>query len=145
MKLGLKLPLAFAAALLLVLGAALYGLRSLERSLDTFGTTVQASAEAERASMGMAVAFKTQVQEWKNTLLRGKDPKALDRYWGAFQEAERDVTGRAARLADALPEGEARTQVVRFSAAHTAMGQGYRRGFEAYRAAASMRRPATRP
>lgn len=32
----------------------------------------------------MLVAFKVQVQEWKNVLLRGKDAEQLKRYWAAW-------------------------------------------------------------
>jgi len=89
MKLSLKLPLAFAAAALMVLGAALYGIYSLNQSLNTCAATVQASNDDERATNEMAVAFKVQVQEWKNTLLRGESPKDLDKHWGAFNRLSR--------------------------------------------------------
>jgi methyl-accepting chemotaxis protein len=42
--------------------------------------------------------FKVQVQEWKNVLLRGKQPADLDKYWSQFQERQRDVQGILARL-----------------------------------------------
>ena len=43
MKLSIKLPLAFAAVLALMLAAALYGIYSLNQSLKSYETTVQAS------------------------------------------------------------------------------------------------------
>ncbi len=46
----------------------------------------------------MLAAFKLQVQEWKDTLLRGKDPAKLDKYWRAFQQRERTVDAPAAEL-----------------------------------------------
>ena len=42
--------------------------------------------------------FKVQVQEWKNVLLRGKQPQELEKYWGQFQDRQRDVQGLLARL-----------------------------------------------
>ena len=135
MKLTLKLPLAFAAALLLMLGAALYGILALHQSLDTYATTVQATHVHERNADQFAVLFKTQVQEWKNTLLRGKDPKALDKHWSAFQQTERETAAQAGQLLAALPAGDAKALVEKFAAAHTAMGKGYRQGFEAFRGA----------
>ncbi len=135
MKLRFKLPLAFAAVLLLVFGAALYGIYSLNQSLNTYATTVQASNDHERASNDLALEFKTQVQEWKNTLLRGKDPKALDKHWSAFNKIDREIAERANKLAATLPAGEAKALVEKFAAAHAAMSQSYHKGFEAFKAA----------
>jgi methyl-accepting chemotaxis protein len=135
MKLGLKLPLAFAAALLLVLCAALYGIFSLNQSLKTYAKTVHESTDRERAVMDLAVAFKTQVQEWKNTLLRGNDPKALDKHWSAFIQTERDMAEKARKLVAELPEGEARALVEKFATAHAAMGLSYQKGLAAFKAA----------
>ena len=135
MKLSLKLPLALAAALLLVLAAALTGMYQLYRSLDTFSTTVQASHDNQTAVNEIAIAFKTQVQEWKDTLLRGKDSAQRDKYWGAFGKDEANVAERVQKLVAAMPDGESRSLVEKFGAAHITMGQNYRKGFDAFTAA----------
>jgi methyl-accepting chemotaxis protein len=135
MKLSLKLPLAFAGVLLLALGAALYGIYSLNQSLTTFATTVRTSNDNERSSNELAVAFKTQVQEWKNTLLRGKDPKGLDKHWGAFNKIERDMAAQAKALIATLPDGEGKSLVQKFAQAHATMGQQYGKALEAFKAA----------
>jgi methyl-accepting chemotaxis protein len=135
MKLSLKLPLAFAAALLLALGASLYGIYSLNQSIASYATTVRAASSGAFNVKVLESGFKTQVQEWKNVLLRGKDPQALDKHWRAFLGSERDVRERATKLLAALPAGEERSLVERFVAAHATMGQGYRKAFEAFEAA----------
>ena len=135
MKLSVKLPLAFASVLMLVLGAALYGIYSLNQSLASFQTVVQSSNDNERAVGDLTVAFKLQVQEWKNTLLRGKDPKNLNKYWDAFVKQERDVAERAKKLHALLSEGDSKSLVNKFAQAHTKMGEDYRKGFEAFKAA----------
>ena len=91
MKLRLKLPLVFTAALLLLLAAALFGIARLNQALTTYETEVAASVDHERVAASMLVAFKVQVQEWKNVLLRGKDPKQMDKHWGAFEKQEKSV------------------------------------------------------
>ncbi|CAM2163339.1 methyl-accepting chemotaxis protein [Paraburkholderia sacchari] len=135
MKLTLKIPLAFAAALVLMFAGALYGIYSLNQSLNVYGTTVQNSLANERTATAMLVVFKVQVQEWKDTLLRGKDPALLEKHWSAFEAREREVDALAAQLKTNLPEGESRDLVERFAAAHTAMGEGYRTGLAAFKAA----------
>ena len=135
MKLGLKLPLAFATALLLAACAGIFGIYSLRQSLTVYGSTVQADVANERAVAEMLLSFKEQVQEWKNTLLRGKDPARLDKHWTAFQKQERTVVELANRLTTTLPEGEGKSLVLKFVQAHAAMGAGYRKGLEALKAA----------
>ncbi|SEB24435.1 methyl-accepting chemotaxis protein [Variovorax sp. YR216] len=133
MKLSTKLPLAFAAGVALLLAAALYGMLSLNRAIDTYRTTVQARTADEQAVMQVLVDFKVQVQEWKNTLLRGKDPAKLSAYWSAFEEQESKVAKATQALQASLPLGENLELVKRFAAAHAAMGQGYRKGLEAFK------------
>jgi methyl-accepting chemotaxis protein len=135
MKLSLKLPLAFGAALLLVAASALFGIYTLNQALSDYGGTVQDKVASERAVTDLLVAFKVQVQEWKDTLLRGKDPKKLDKHWSAFEKQEKAVAELAGKLVASLPEGESKAIVQRFAAAHAKMGEGYRKGFDAFKAA----------
>ena len=135
MKLSLSLPLVFTASLLLLLAAALFGISRLNRALDTYQTTVAHSFEHERQSSALLNDFKVQVQEWKNVLLRGKDPAQLTRYWAAFEKQERTIQEEARTLLAALPPGEGRDKVQQFMQAHERMGVAYRKGFEAFKAA----------
>ncbi|WP_394789332.1 methyl-accepting chemotaxis protein [Rhodoferax sp.] len=135
MKLSLKLPLAFAAAMVLVLCAALFGIYQLNQSLNTYQTTVQSSYGNERAIGHLLNDFKVQVQEWKNVLLRGKNPEQLARYWKSFETKEGEIAQSTKDLQQALPAGEARALVERFAQAHQTMGAAYRKGLEAFKAA----------
>jgi methyl-accepting chemotaxis protein-1 (serine sensor receptor) len=135
MNLKTKLPLTFTAVLMALLAAALLGIYSLNQSIRMYDTTVQANHANERAVAEMLVSFKTQVQEWKDTLLRGKDPQKLDKHWTAFAKQEQVVDEKARALMAVLPAGEERTLVEQFAQAHIKMGEGYRKGFEAFKAA----------
>ena len=134
MKLSLKLPLAFAATLALVIAAALFGIHSLNQSIKTFETEVHESHQNAAAASHLLSQFKTQVQEWKNTLLRGKDPAQLDRYWKAFNKIEGEMADASKQLSQQLPAGEAQDLVKLFAAAHLTMGQNYRAAFETFKA-----------
>jgi methyl-accepting chemotaxis protein len=134
MKLSFKLPLAFVVALLLLLSAALLGIYQLNQSLNTYATTVHTNNDHERAISNMLNTFKVQVQEWKNVLLRGKDPKQLDSYWTAFEKRGQEITEQARQLQTQLDEGEARQLVSQFAQAHATMASSYRKGLEAFKA-----------
>jgi hypothetical protein len=62
MKLSLKLPLAFAAALLAVFAAALYGIYNLNHSLDSYANEVEASHTQRAVADDLALHFKIQVR-----------------------------------------------------------------------------------
>ena len=122
-------------SLLLLLAAALFGISRLNQALDTYQTSVAQSFEHERMASSMLNGFKVQVQEWKNVLLRGKDPAQLTRYWAAFQKQEKSINEQAQKLLTARPAGEGRERVAQFVQAHERMGAAYRQGFEAFKAA----------
>ena len=135
MNLKLKLPLTFTCVIAVIVAAALTGIHGLNHSNSLYETEVAANHAHERAVAELLVTFKTQVQEWKDTLLRGKDAAKLDKHWGAFAKQEAAVDDKAKALLATLPEGEGRRLVEQFAAAHVKMGEGYRKGFEAFKAA----------
>ncbi|SOY83411.1 putative methyl-accepting chemotaxis transmembrane protein [Cupriavidus taiwanensis] len=135
MKIAVKLPLAFAAALIVMFAGALYGLSTLNRSIDDYNHVVLERVEEERLVTAMLVDFKEQIQEWKNTILRGSDAARLDKHWAAFGAREAAIRERGAVLARRLPDGKSMELVAQFASAHAAMGEGYRRGFESFKAA----------
>jgi len=135
LKISTRLPLLMGAVLLMAICAGLFGIQQLNRALGSFVHVNEHDLVEERLATAMLGGFKTQVQEWKNTLLRGKDPKQLERYWSAFQSQEAEVAAMAAKLKQALPEGEALKLVGQFITAHAEMGAGYRKAYEAFKAA----------
>jgi len=135
MNLKLKLPLTFTGVLVALMGAALIGIYSLNQSVRVYEVDVAAEHAHERDIGELLVGFKTQVQEWKDTLLRGKDPAMLDKHWSAFARQEATVDDKARALLAALPAGDSRALVEQFAAAHIRMGAGYRKGFDAFKAA----------
>jgi methyl-accepting chemotaxis protein len=117
----------------LVLAAACYGFWLSWTGIDTFQNEVEADKAVERQILGLQLDFKKQVQAWKDILLRGTDPRSLDKYWQEFQQLEQAVQKQSAVVEAALPSGEARDTVDAFSKAHLEMGARYREGLAAYR------------
>jgi len=134
MKLSRKLPLGFAAVTLIVACAGFFGMSQLNRSVDTYRQAVAMEGQSTQVE-AMLAHFRKQLQEWKNTLLRGKDEGERVRYWDAFQKNEAEVAGQVQALLAGLPEGEVRALVAQFGAAHTQMGVDYRRGYQDFLAA----------
>jgi methyl-accepting chemotaxis protein-1 (serine sensor receptor) len=136
MKLSVKLPCAFAAVLLLMAAAALIGIQQLHQAVGVFDVEVQHATGLERNVLAIELLFKGQVQEWKDTLLRGKDPAKLDKYWTAFQAKEAKVQELCAALKQAAAtEPDVQRGLEDFMAAHAEMGQRYRAGFQAFKQA----------
>ncbi|QBK05397.1 HAMP domain-containing protein [Hylemonella gracilis] len=135
MQIRVRLPLTIAVLIISLLGASFLGIYRLNQSLRVFDVQVAGAHQNERLVMGMLVNFKTQVQEWKNVLLRGGDPQLLERHWTSFEKTEQEVAATGALLTKALPTGEARRLVEQFLQEHSKMGEGYRRGLDAYKTA----------
>ncbi|WP_332766653.1 methyl-accepting chemotaxis protein [Pseudomonas koreensis] len=80
--------------------------------------------------------FKVQVQEWKNVLLRGKQPADLAKYWGQFEDRQRDVQKILGELASQNGiEPSLKTRIERLRDEHRQLGAAYQKGRDAYVAA----------
>ncbi len=80
--------------------------------------------------------FKVQVQEWKNVLLRGKQPADLAKYWGQFEDRQRDVQKILGELAGQSGiEPSLKTRIERLRDEHRQLGAAYQKGRDAYVAA----------
>jgi methyl-accepting chemotaxis protein-1 (serine sensor receptor) len=135
MKLGRKLPLAFAAIVLMVMLAAFVGIYSLNQAIAVYDTQLAGNVDNERTVSDIESEFKTQVQEWKNVLLRGSNPEMFDKHWQAFAKMESHVNEETTTLAARLPEGESKHLVSQFAHSHKQLGLAYRKGLEAFKAA----------
>src|SRR5471030_529723 len=80
--------------------------------------------------------FKVQVQEWKNVLLRGKQPADLDKYWQQFEDRQRDVQGIRSELAGQKGlDSQLKSSIERLRDEHRQLGNDYQKGRDAYVAA----------
>ena len=131
-SIGARMATALGLVLALLLGAALFGIAALYSSLGTYETTVQERVAQERAVSRMENEFKTQVQEWKNTLLRGEDSRKRELHWAAFQASEKRVADAAKALEPQLTDAQEKAALQKFTLAHAQMAQGYRKGFEVF-------------
>jgi methyl-accepting chemotaxis protein len=123
----------FGICTIFMLAAAAYGFWQFKVSLRLFDRDVMSSQMNAIDALAIEIEFKNQVQEWKNTLLRGRQPEALDKYWTSFQRSESEVRGAADRLSHGIDDPEAAQLVGQFLSAHMKMSEAYRRGLQEFK------------
>ena len=117
---------------LLIIIAGVFYFIQVSQGIQRYNQLISQEVAMERAINQMQSEFKTQVQEWKNVLIRGERPDQLERFWNSFQQQEQRVQGIANDLLMIMPDGEERQTVMQFVEAHKAMGVAYRSGYQAF-------------
>jgi methyl-accepting chemotaxis protein len=117
----------------LLLAASLFGFWLSWNSIHSFDHEVESRRIEERSILEIELAFKGQVQEWKNVLLRGSDPAAMDKYWGSFEKEERKIDDLAASLEKSIENPIARELLRQFQNSHRDLGVAYRKGLQAFK------------
>jgi methyl-accepting chemotaxis protein len=93
----------------------------------------EALAESDTRILETLAAFELQVREWKNLLLRGRDPVQFDRYWAAFEKQEQAVQASMKKIqALAIDLGLGSEAVEALSTAHARLGAQYREAIKSY-------------
>ncbi len=129
-----KLLLISGMGTILVLMATLFGFWQAWNSIEDFTGQVGMRNANERQIRTIQLDFKKQVQEWKDTLLRGSDPSSLEKYWGNFQKQESRVDEGAQSLMQKLDyDPVAQDMLKKFYQTHQEMGAAYRKGLQAYK------------
>jgi len=118
----------------LLLGSALFGFWISWSSISAFEHDVAKVENDESNILELGVGVKTQIQEWKNTLLRGSDTAALEKHWGSFENEERKLQESAASLRDKIASTKVKELLGQFLQSHREMGATYRKGLQAFKA-----------
>lgn len=93
------------------------------------------SKELQNRALKAQIYFKTQIQEWKNILLRGYDKQLYDKYFSSFllyEKKTRQETKRLSVLSEKYPELS--DEVITFIAKHKKLSILYREGLSIYNA-----------
>lgn len=101
--------------------------------LDAFDELESTLVQAERDVNLILQSFKTQVQEWKNVLLRGHNDEDREKYWNRFVARESEITQLFKNmLENPAINDKAKTEIHQFQQAHALMAKKYREGYAAY-------------
>ena len=94
------------------------------------GALIEQSVDAARSAQ---VQFKIQVQEWKNTLLRGKEPDSFQKYRQAFIDESAATQASLKRLEKLMPQiGMDDTAARKAQEAHAELLAKYLEALKAY-------------
>ena len=116
--------------LVLLNSASIFKSFSVLNSFDELENTL---VQSERDVNMVLSTFKTQVQEWKNVLIRGHKKDDLDKYWGRFKQREAEIKSQFnAMLSNEAISDKAKSEIRQFLKAHSVMATKYREGYEAF-------------
>ncbi len=122
-----------ASSVAVVVIAFSWGFSSLNQVIDEYSATANQDVRYMTQLSKMNLRFKTQVQEWKNTLIRGEDPGQLDKYWGRFLDHAETIQQDYGKLLSQMPRDHvAYRNLQDFAQAYPPMIEAYKRGYQAY-------------
>lgn len=137
-KLSLKVKILLLSGLI-VLGLATLGLTAYLQIHSYNAVVFDTATHSQRRSdilveiQEAAVNFKTQVQEWKNILIRGNDPEQFTKYVEGFTKAEGAVQKRlSTALALQKEEGVSTDAVIALQKEHVQLGKNYRAALKSF-------------
>jgi methyl-accepting chemotaxis protein len=137
MKIGGKLAVlvGLMSVLLVTTGVyLLHGISETNKRLNMNMTLAEAYTKAAGDADDAEIAFKKQVQEWKDMLLRGNDPKLFTKYRDNFLKKEAEVQSRGKDLKDSLAKLNVdTTRLDEFLKAHALLGEKYHGALKSYR------------
>lgn len=110
-------------------------LKATSASYEDTLRDLQQRSRRQDAARVMQVTFKKQVQEWKDTLLRGYNPDDLRKYSGQFHAAEAEVRRIGSALQTSISDPESRQATEDFLRAHAVLGGQYASALRVFEAA----------
>ena len=132
MKIATKLGLLFAGMItvfILLCASLLAQMSSVSGGYDAVLASPVHDINAARV---IQVDFKKEVQEWKDTLLRGYNPKDLATYSKQFHEREAAVRDGAVALSGTIQDQEAHQLLTQFIAADDVMSGKYAKAYDVF-------------
>jgi methyl-accepting chemotaxis protein len=116
------------------IGFLMFQLKTTSASYDETLKNLQARVREQDMARRMQVTFKKQVQEWKDTLLRGYNPADLAKYSGQFHSDAGKVKEIGSELSAEITDEEAHALIAQFLEAHAALLTKYEAALQVFTA-----------
>jgi methyl-accepting chemotaxis protein len=131
-----KLITIFVSSIIVFLVAMVVIVRHYEMAFADAAEVNNTSARVMSLALRAQVEFKTQVQEWKNILLRGYDDALYDKHLASFKKQEQRTREMIDELLLELEgDNDLYEKILDFSTAHEEMGKRYRTALPVYKLA----------
>ncbi len=129
-----KLSLIITIGLLVTMGLSGYIVIKYDGYVISISHLSDKTNEINKAACSAQISFKTQIQEWKNILLRGYDKNFYKKYHRSFLLNEQKTIHEAERLA-VISGGypELQNNAIKFIEEHKKLGILYREGLLIYK------------
>ena len=129
-----KILIGFAVLLSLTLFMGGYYVLTLNHTRAAYTALLKKNAELLDDARTMQVVFETQVQEWKNILLRGGDPEMLAQYTASFLKAYNQVQAIGARVAASGLQPNSQALMAQFLTEHRFVQEKYLAALDIFKA-----------
>lgn len=135
-SIGLKLYTLVVFITIFIVGISSFSLINFKnlnaKHKDNLDTTIEYIKIVDEARQAQ-VDFKKQVQEWKDTLLRGNDPEAFKKYYSQFTQENENVETQLANLKKHMNEyGMDSSSVDTLVTSHKDLYGKYNKAIESY-------------
>lgn len=133
MSIKAKLLGIIASGVLVLSALAITSVHMLSDQLKQYEMLAERDLNTEKRIANTIIAFRGQVQEWKNVLLRGGREQDMQLYWNAFQENEASVQRQTDGVITELKYANLVGAMRQFKQAHLGMSKQYRKALAVYK------------
>jgi len=101
-------------------------------SIEQFENLVSNDIQYELSTTNLLYDYKSQIQEWKDVLINGKDQKEREKHWRNFKQQEKIVSDRTDKLISELNSSASKALIQQFKDKHTDVGSKYASAYKTF-------------
>lgn len=115
-----------------VVATTVYGVYSGWQVEQEMSEAIHHSLVVEAEFAEITLSFRTQVQNWKNVLIRGHDDEQRKKYWNKFVKQHESVQQAVDLLAKDVHDAQVEQQLYAFKTEHAALFALYEKGLNTF-------------